>query len=341
MRVCVHENRQAEEPALRLLLLSVARHSPKTKLVLFCSGLTQAFYDFAATFEQVEAVYPSFPVERHWNVKPDLLLHCIRDLGFKDVVWLDSDIIVTRELTQVFGQFSADVFLMAQETLWATTPDDNGAMRARGWGFDVGREHPFALNSCIIRATEQHTALLERWQDMQTHEDYVTAQKQPSGQRPAHLRGAQELLTALLCSKEFSDTKLEYLRLGRDVVHSYGLKAFPLRQRLQWMKNGPPPFVHSQRLKPWMPTYQAGGGWLNRCYEDTFPYLLLADKLGTREGENVGWARAKTLMGRLMRATSFGYPPLCGVGLAAAFDAGFGAARLIKTAMGRDGCQGR
>lgn len=335
MHFCIHENRQTEEPALRLLLISMAKHAPQAQVLLFCSNLSEAFHTFVETIPQVKAIYPAFPVERHWNVKPDLLLHCMSELGHKDVVYLDSDIIVTRDVVRYFEKIPQDTFMMAQETLWGTTPHDDDALRARLWGFPIGRQHPFALNSCVIRATERHTDLLHRWQDMQSSDAYKEAQTRPSSERPPHLRGAQELMTALLCSEEFSDIPLAYFHLGRDIIHSYGLKAFTLKQRLHWALNGPPVFVHSQRLKPWTAGYHAGGNAVNKVYEDTFPYLLLAEKLGKPAGEDVEWARAKTPLGRLFRVTSAGVPPLCGALIAGGLDMAYGTARVIKALTGR------
>lgn len=171
--------------------------------------------------------------------------------------------------------------------MWGTR-DDSGAKRAHGWGFSIGHEMPFALNSCVVRATNLHRPVIERWRDLLTHEDYLNAQKiMPVQHRPAHLIGDQDVLCALLCSTAFSDVPVRILRCGEAVLQIFGLKSYTIAERLQSMRHGIQAFTHAQQFKPRTVGYDHPGiwGYLHRAYYDTSPYPWIAQAYRDQIGD--------------------------------------------------------
>ena len=87
------------------------------------------------------------------------------DQGFEQIIWIDSDIIVTRDFTPILNTLDPHVIAIAEEALWGSY-DYSEALRARLWGFDVGRSLPFTLNTAVLRVTRLHYRLLQRWREI-------------------------------------------------------------------------------------------------------------------------------------------------------------------------------
>ena len=148
--------------------------------------------------------------------------------------------------------------------------------RARAWGFDVARKLPSTLNTCVIRLTPAHIPLLERWKELLEGEEYSLAQRRPWYERPVHMIGDQDVLTALLSSPEFATLPLVYLRRGSDIVQYFGPPGYTTLERLSDLRTGLPPFVHEQGGgKPW---HLDGGrpdglrSAIDRLYSELSPY---------------------------------------------------------------------
>jgi hypothetical protein len=332
--VCIHENRRSEEPGLRLLICSLAQHCPDVGVALFTSDLSDGFLEWAS--RKVNIVHHGEALDRelYWSVKHAILKYCITDLGFSEVVWLDSDIFVTQDLKKLFSHHAPGSISITQETRWGITPHDDNALRCRLWGFEPGRFHPFALNTCVIRVSRDHLDLLKRWQELNESAEYKNASNLPFGERLPHVRGDQELLTALLASKEFSHIPIDYMELGQDIVHCFGLKAFSLSDRFTWMTKGKPTFIHAQRNKPWDPD-DAGKPALQKYYESILPNYVLAPSILERCGEKADWTQQRSGFSAAAQALGFGYPPLIGIFCATLFDTAYGLRRKIKSVTGR------
>src|SRR5262249_30592598 len=152
-------------------------------------------------------------------------------------------------LSGTYGTLSTDALLVTEEARSAAYED--GGLRARGWGFKVTRDFRFTLNSGVLRASQSHRPLLEKWKDLLGTPEYVAAQSLDWRVCPPHLLGDQDVLTALLCGSEFGDVPVRVLRRGPDVVQYYGLACYTLRERLGNILDGGPTFIHSQGFKPW------------------------------------------------------------------------------------------
>jgi hypothetical protein len=65
--------------------------------------------------------------------------------GNQEVVWIDSDVIVTGNISSRFEGMDRGVFVVTEEGLEKHNEID--ALRARLWGFTVRRKVPFPLNT--------------------------------------------------------------------------------------------------------------------------------------------------------------------------------------------------
>jgi hypothetical protein len=75
--------------------------------------------------------------------------------GNEEILWIDSDVIVTKNVTGILAEVPNDAIIVTEEALWSPHDDDD-AWRARKWGFHVGRVLPFALNTGVVRVTRAH-----------------------------------------------------------------------------------------------------------------------------------------------------------------------------------------
>ncbi|MGY3604059.1 MULTISPECIES: hypothetical protein [unclassified Bradyrhizobium] len=333
MVVCAYEDRANCETGVRLLIASLCKHSPRAPVVLHFPPANAEFKRWLAQFPNVELRTHISAERLGWNIKPLVLLAAL-DEGHREAIWIDTDIILTKPVEELFCALDHETFAVAEESLWGTH-DDSGAKRARAWGLPIGREMPFALNSCVLRATDRHRGLIERWRDLLSHKDYRAAQKiMPVHHRPVHLTGDQDVLCALLCSTEFSNVPVRILRRGEAVLQIFGLKSYTIAERLQSMRYGVPAFIHAQGFKPWTDEHDGPGirEYLHRAYYDTSPYIWIARTYRDQIGD-AGWLQSKTALGGLLRFLGFGCLPLAGLPLAFVFNLGYGTVSLVKESM--------
>ena len=162
-----------------------------------------------------------------------------------------SDIIVTGDVLKALANLDPQTLVLTEEALWTPYGDPDG-MRARMWGFKVGRVLPFALNTGVIRVTRQHHRLMVRWRELLESEPYRAAQGRDWHSRPLHMISDQDVLTALLASEEFANVPLRFLLRGKDIVQYFGPYGYTLRERLIHLSGRRPAFIHSQGPKPWL-----------------------------------------------------------------------------------------
>lgn len=332
MIACSYEDRKSAEPGVRLLVASLARHSPQIPLVLCYPPADAAFRAWVARFPNVRFAPEALPDGLGWDVKPRLLLRLLRQ-GHDDVVWIDSDIILTRDFAPVFAGLDRETLGVAEEALWGRDYADFRALRARAWNFPVGRVLPFCLNTGVIRVTGAHEALLRDWDALMRSPEYLAAQKLPLTERPVHLVGDQDALTAMLCGEAHAGVPLRLLRRGREILQIFGLKCFTVRERLQALRHGAPAFIHAQQFKPWR--VYAGMSGARKVYLDTSPYTMAAGRYRDELGENAAWLAPRSRWGRLLLRLGFGHPALAGAPIAVAVDVGYPLGKFFKQARKR------
>ena len=319
--ICVAEDRKSCEHALKLLLVSLSRHNAGTPIVVFYPPADQGFIDWveALDLENISVRKAWLRGASGWNVKPQMMLALLNE-GNQEILWIDSDILVTGNVFVAIGQLPDDTLVAAEECL--QNQDETKGLRARLWGFLVKREFKFPLNTGVIRVTQRHVRLLVRWKELLESPKYLDAQTQPMSARPRHMFSDQDVLTALLCSEEFHDVPVKILRRGHDIIQYYGEMGFTLAERIICMLKGMPTFLHQQGSKPWHadPDEKLKGlrGRFVTAYLDLSPYTIVAIDLNT--GPIHAWMRPRSRLSSLLRAIGFRYPPLTGLPLAIVFD---------------------
>lgn len=336
--ICAYENRPDYEDGVRVLVASLHRASPNMPLRLFHNPGSADFAEWVRQFPNVDWRPASLPAERGWNVKPQVLLDALEE-GHDEVVWLDADLLVGRDIAPIFAHSTADEIIVTEEANWGAS-DDSGGLRARGWGFAVGRELPFTANSCVLKISARHKPLVIAWQELLSRPEYLAAQAADWSTRPPHMMGDQDVLTALLCSERFYDIPVRILRRGRDILQLFGPLCFTLRERITVAARGLPSFIHAQGTKPWKGRASAPSdrrNWydpLFRPYQDTSPYTLFVIKY-LKPYCTFVWLRPQTSSGAALRSIGLGSISLAGMPVAAVFDAVFGLARATKRLLRR------
>ena len=108
--ICVAENRPSCEPALKLLLLSLTAHSPSLEINLFYPPVTPAFFAWLKKCPQVRFQTGALANASGWNVKPVALMQMLQ-AGFEQVIWIDTDIVVKKDLIPLFAPVAEDAFV--------------------------------------------------------------------------------------------------------------------------------------------------------------------------------------------------------------------------------------
>ena len=201
LTICLAEDRVNEETGFRLAILSLVEHAPDAIVLLYRPRPTASFIDWLKRFPQVQLI-TEWPGKAGWNCKPQALLDVL-DRGHNSVVWIDTDVLIGRAFQDIVDPGDDRTLVVAHDP--ANGFPQGSETRTLQWGMTVGRRFPITLNSCVLRVTQAHRPLLNRWNELLMTEEYVLAQKKPMHLRPTHLMGDQELLNALLGSTEFAD----------------------------------------------------------------------------------------------------------------------------------------
>jgi len=319
--ICVAEDRKSCEHALKLLLISLSRHNAGTPVVVFYPPADQTLIDWIRTLDfeniSVRTTWPRGALG--WNIKPHKMLDLLNE-GHHEVLWIDSDVLATKNVFVALGELQDDTLVAAEECL--QNQNETKALRARLWGFSVKREFPFPLNSGVMRVTQAHVPLLARWKELLESPKYQDAQRQPMSARPRHMFSDQDVLTALLCSEGFHNIPVKVLRRGYDIIQYYGEMGFTLAERIICLLKGMPTFLHQQGSKPWHadPHEKLKGlrGRFVTAYLDLSPYTAVA--VGLIAMPIYPWMRPRSKFSSILRAIGLGSPPLTGLPLAVVFD---------------------
>lgn len=317
--ICLAEDREVCEPCLKLLLLSLNIHCSATAINLFYPPAKNGFLTWIKKCPQVRLQMDRLKNGYGWNVKPQAIMHLI-DQGFNEVIWIDSDVIVNRNMLPIFSGLKSDTLVVTEHTLSEERCDSN-ALRARLWGLPAGRVLPFALSSGVLRVTKDHYHLMERWWELLQSNKYQDFQKREWRQRPVHMLGDQDVLTALLTSDEFSQIPLHILRRGKHILQFDGVYGYTVAERMRNLLGDGPAFIHSGAGKPWSERWRLGPTnglreYIKEVYLDLSPYTLSALRFQHALGCGTEWMEPHYVLSRILRALGMGYPPLVGLPMA-------------------------
>lgn len=318
MRVCVYEDRPAALIGVKLLVLSLERQCPGLPITVSCPLQNRAFGDWSRRHDSVELHEDPGMAGQGWNTKPVLLKKLLDD-GHEEVIWIDSDVVVARDFRHLLSTRSQDEIVVGQEQYWGL--HQGGTIRTRLWGLTPGRPLPWTVNSGFIRVTPAHRRLLEAWRQLLSAAEYTEAQRlEPMHNRPIHLQGDQDVLTALLGAKDFAHLPVGYLRRGRDIAQCIGPGGYAIHERLLNLWRGMPPLVHGIDPKPWHLSTRHSPSRLKdqfcRVSCELSPYAWVAQQLADGLEEPLPAVEVRTLTGRLFNAMALGNPTLRGIPLA-------------------------
>jgi hypothetical protein len=321
--ICVAEDRPDFEPSIRLLLMSLARYSGELPIYLIFPPANRKFVAWLANYRRVTLSTDHIQGTSSYNVKPQAMLHLLQQ-GHDEILWIDSDIIVTESVTTMLAESPSDAVVVTEEALWSPH-DDDGAWRARKWGFSVGRVLPFALNTGVVRVTRSHKPLLQRWQELLESEKYRAAQRLDWHSRPLHMISDQDALTALL-SSEFAQVPFKTLVRGRDIIQYFGPYGFTVHERMSMLFGRAPTFIHSQGPhKPWNVQWQTKSTptmkeYLQGVYLDLSPYTLAAMQYRPQMPDDTSWMDAHYWLSKILRAIGLWRMSLVGLPIAVIAD---------------------
>ena len=304
LRICSYEDRPQAMDSVILMGESLCRSDRCVSLHLTVPDAPASVRAWAE--ERPEVILSTTRPQgvSGWDVKPWLMLQEL-NAGGTEILWLDTDIVVTRPVSSLVDEFPPDSLIVAEEWCEATIPV------SALWGLPSGRPVP-VFNNCFIRATQTHRLLLERWLEMTRDPRYRDAQRLPFDQRPIHVAHDGWLLIALLESEEFRDLPLVSLRLGRHIAQCAGSSGYRPRDRILDLFRGLPPLIHGIGRKPW----ETPRTWLLDLATDVSPYVLAARRIAGDLGTKPAWLEARTAPGAFLRAVTGGHPALAGLPLA-------------------------
>lgn len=335
MLVCVHEDRRRALAGVKLLVMSLRRHLPDASVVVSCRQPPPAFAAWLDGQPGVRRYACDALAGMGWDAKPSLLLRMLRE-GHESVWWLDSDIIVCGDFRTRLPDLSPRELVVSQAQYWDLY--QHGSVRTQLWNLEVGREMDGLISTGVLRVTRHHEPLLRAWRGLLADPQYRRAQAGSLFDRPVHMLGDQDVLTALAGCTAFSDIPIRWLRRGRDIALTVEPAGYTVSERLGNVGRGLPPLVHCGGSKPWdLPLHSPGLGhhlrtYYRRVHAELGPYAHAARPYADRldADETFAGLRVRTLVGRLCRSLALGEPSLQGLPQAAVHTV----LRRVKHALG-------
>jgi hypothetical protein len=315
MQVCLYEDRPRQIVGLKVLLLSLERHCPAWTVRLRFPCIPDAFREWLRRFPRVELQEEPLSSSGSYNVKPAVLLDGLAS-GAERCLWLDTDVLVNGSLGFV-ADAPVETILVSQDP-WEYA--DGSTHRCETMGLASGRSLPGPLNSALVRVTRQHEMLLQAWLALVATDRYLAEQRTPVDRRNPHILGDQDMLSALLASREFADIPVVRLLHGREMLQHHGAGAYPPRHRWANLTHGMPPLIHAMgTIKPWaMPErpafLRAPRDYYERTYLELSPYVHFAKEYRSElGGEEEGWLETRTVAGKLCTLAAWNRPAIKGV----------------------------
>jgi hypothetical protein len=302
--VVMYEDRPRDLVGLQLAVASLLRHSPGCHVRVSVPGAPSLLVDWLLDHPSVEVVPADDLAGSGWNIKPELLRRTLR-AGHESVCWLDSDMLVGGDLREALVS-RAPSTLMVTDDFWYAR-ERRTAARTLAWGLVPGRVPGCAVNTGLVRVTGDHLPLLDAWQALLEDPRYLHAQSQPYADRPLHLLGDQEVLSALLGSRPWEHIALSWLRRGIDVAQCFGSAGFSPRERLSAARVAHRPLlIHAMGPKPWavlrQPPQPSRTARRERAHMQLSTYTALAGGYDGELGHALDWTRLDLVAPLVVRA---------------------------------------
>lgn len=339
--VCLHEDRLGHFPGVQFAIASLQHHSPELRIALSFPNSSPEADKWIEEQPNLVRIKLDRSTAKGWNIKPDLI-SMLLEQGYHQVVWLDADIIVNGPiLTEIICE-DESLLVSTEEPYWGQ--EQGNELRTRAWGFASVRTLSATVNTGVIRVTQQHRQLIKDWQTLLAHPTYVEMQKLPDMQRPIHMIGDQEVLTALLGSKKYGSTRVRLLRRGVEIAQCFGAGGFRVSERLtNFLSGREPQLIHAMGPKPWTrsatpPSIFGSNGALKRRINSLYsylmleasPYLVVANRLKRKDLAGSAWLKKFSSGGNFFTAIGFNNANLTGLPLALIDSSGKLAKRILK-----------
>lgn len=297
-----YEDRPDAMWAALLMVESVLRFHPSWRFTLFIPNCPIAILNQLTNREQVTVISDSVSDFSGWDVKPAVLLELLKQCPDARITWLDSDLVARGPIDRLLDQ--EDPVLAAAAEWHYRPPNDLWTVQ---WKMPVGRSVP-SFNSCVVSVTNAHVTLLNDWMIHLRDPRYREAQQLPFSKRGLAFRGDQDVLNALIGSRQHQEVSFDLLENRRQVGHCAGLVAIGLKNRV----HDKPPLLHAIGRKPWDKCI-GFKGWLYSFEADVSPYVLEAKKLSEVLQLMLPWCDAKTVPGKVLRTICCNHPMLTGL----------------------------
>jgi hypothetical protein len=297
--------------SLILMGESLCSVDPAVSLHLTVPDAPLKMRKWAASRPEVELSTERLPRLSGWNIKPSLLLQEL-NAGWKEALWLDSDMIVSQPISKLVRRYPREALILAEE--WT---DAAPLPIAAGWGLKSAR--PISVvNNCFVRVTAAHRPMLERWLKMLHDPRYRAAQAAPYDKRPKHFLHDGWPLIALLESEEFAGVEYDFIRRNGEIAQCAGSSGYRPTHRVMDVFRGLPALIHGLGRKPWEEPAAEGGPqrMMLDMATDVSPYVLASRRVARTMGMNPAWVKARTLPGKVLRGLTGGHPGMAGLPLA-------------------------
>ena len=316
LSLCAFDDRPSLIGA-KLLILSLERHCRDFTLYLGYTDENPVFADWLSRHgpHVVPVKMPPVADLCLKHVKPLLFLELF-GRGLDDLVWLDTDILVLRDLEPAFSKLGFDTVGVAED-INPFTPQTN--LRAH-YQMTPVRDLPGNVNSCVVRFTRTHIPLLEKWLELMRDPFFLEQWNRPIIERARGFGLDQTILQVLLCCRAENWTppsSIIFWKSGPDVIQEWGVRTYPpgdrLKTALGWNK---PMAIHLIGYeKPWTT--------FSRVHRHRWAsvFCALARSYQDDTEEDLSWAHPASLGSKIGQWASFGHPHLVGFwhGLAAKF----------------------
>jgi hypothetical protein len=325
--VCLHEDRLGHFPGIQFAIASLQQFSPELEVALSFPNSSPDAEKWIAEQPGIYRIQVDSVGKKGWNIKPDLVLMLL-ERGYGQVIWLDADIIVNGPILTEIAFEDESVLVSTEEPYWGQ--EQGNALRTKAWGLTPVRTLSATVNTGIIRVTQLHRQLITDWQILLGHPVYLEMQKRPDMQRPIHMVGDQEVLTALLGGKKYGLTQVRLLRRGAEIAQCFGAGGFCVSERIaNFLSRQQPQLIHAMGSKPWTRSHtppkifkfdgrlkQRIGAYYNYVMLEASPYLIAANNLKREDLSSSAWLKRFSFGGRLFTATGFNSINLTGLPLA-------------------------
>jgi hypothetical protein len=227
--VCLHEDRLGHFPGIQFAIASLRQYSPELPVALSFPNSSPEAEKWIEAQPGIQRIQIDGVSAKGWNIKPDLVLMLL-DRGYGQVIWLDADIIVNGPILTEIASEDDSVLVSTEEPYWGQ--QQGNQLRTKAWGLTPFRTLSATVNTGVIRVTQEHRQLIRDWQTLLAHPTYLEMQKIPDMQRPIHMVGDQEVLTALLGGEKYGLTRVRLLRRGGEIAQCFGAGGFRVSERI-------------------------------------------------------------------------------------------------------------